>query len=179
MTKKMIIIPLILALLVTGCIVTGNILIVIELKEDKHLTTNDSFDKWLVSKDDPDNQEWRDHEDDINHIVDVGFAVTLDNSASDYDATGEFYISKDGNLSADDLHPDSSNAYIILSGLVVGARETRKITWQESYDFLSNFKALKQFGMDGEFWLYVKGVETPLDLWARNVAVIITLNAKP
>jgi hypothetical protein len=175
----MIFISLGLALFLAGCIVTGNILIVIELEEDKHLTTNDSFDKWLVSKDDPDNQEWRDHEDDINHIVDVGFAVTLDNSASNVDATGEFYISKDGNLNADDLHPDSSNAYIILSGIVVKAGEVRKIRWQESYDFLSNFKALKQYGMDGEFWLYVKGVGTPLDLWARKVAVILTVNAKP
>jgi hypothetical protein len=176
MTKKMIIIPLILALLVTGCIVTGNILIVVEL-EDKTLTTNDSFDQWLVSKDD--HQEWKDHADDINHIVDVGFAVTLDNSASNVDATGEFYISKDGNLSADDLHPDSSNAYIILSGLVVKAGEIRKITWQESYKFLSNFKTLKQYGMDGKFWLYVKGVGTPLHLDVKKPAVIITMNAKP
>ncbi|MCK4656156.1 MAG: hypothetical protein KAT85_03970 [candidate division Zixibacteria bacterium] len=176
MTKKMIVIPLILALLVTGCIVTGNILVVIEL-EDKTLTTSDSFDKWLVSKDE--HQEWKDHADDINHIVDVGFAVTLDNGTSNVDATGEFYISKIGTLIAKDLHPDSSNAYIILSGLVVKAGEVRKITWQESYDFLSNFKTLKQYGMDGEFWLYVKGVGTPLNLQVKKPAVIITLNAKP
>ncbi len=176
MTKKMILIPLIFALLVTGCIVTGNILIVIEL-EDKTLTTNDSFDKWLVSKEE--HSEWKDHADDIKHIVDVGFAVTLVNSASNVDATGEFYISKDGNLSADDLNSSNSAVFIILSGLEVKAGETRQITWQESYDYLSNFKTLKKYGMDGEFWLYVKGVGTPLNLDIKKPAVIMTLNAKP
>ena len=166
-----------IALFFAGCIVTGNILVVIELEEDKHLTTNDSFDQWLVSEDD--HQDWKDHADDINHVVDVGFVVTLDNSASNVDATGEFYISKDGNLSADDLHPDSSNVYMILSGIVVEAGDIKTIRWQESYDYLSNFDALKQYAMDGEFWLYVKGVGTPLDLWARKIAVILTVNAKP
>ena len=176
MTKKMILIPLIFALLVTGCIVTGNILVVIEL-EDKTLTTNDSFDQWLVSKEE--HSEWKDHADDIKHIVDIGFAVWLDNSASNVAATGEFYISKQGTLTANDLNANNPNAFVVLRGLEVGAGEVRKITWQESYKFLSNFKALKQYGMDGKFWLYVKGVGTPLNLQVKKPAVIITLNAKP
>lgn len=177
MSKKVFVIPLILALLAASCIVTGNILIVIELEDTTLSEATQSFHKWLVSKDE--HQEWKDHADDINHIVDVGFAVTLDNSASDVDATGEFYISKDGNLNADDLTADNPDAFVVLSRLEVEAGAIRKITWQESYDFLSNFKTLKQYGMDGEFWLYVKGVGTPLNLDVKKLAVIMTLNAKP
>jgi len=178
MSKRMKLIPLVLVLLFAGCIVTGNILVVIEL-EDKHLTTNERFDKWHVSKEE--HQDWKDHEDDIRHVVDVGFSVTIDNSSSNVDATGEFYISKDGELTADELDPDSAGVYRVLSGIVVPAGETKHITWQGSYKFLviENFATMKEYVMGGEFWLYVKGVGTPLDIWLEKPAVILTMNAKP
>jgi hypothetical protein len=180
MTKKLMMITFALALLAVGCfeIVNGNFIVVIPLK-DRDLTTDNSFDRWWVSKDDPDNEDWRDHQDDINHVVDIGFSVTLINNEPSTDATGEFYISKDSLLTAADLTESSTAAFRVISGLVVPAGTTKHITWQESYRYMSNMDVLKKYVMSGEFWLYVKGVETPLNLSLRKTAVIATLNAKP
>ncbi len=176
MTTKTILISLMLLLFAAGCLVTGNILLVIKL-EDKHLTTNEKFDKWFVTKED--NEDWKKHQDDIKHVVDLGFSVTIDNTGSDEPATGSFYISKSGDLTLDDLEPDSKEAYIVLSGLTVPAGGKKHITWQGSYRYLRNFDVLKKYVMSGEFWLYVKGVSTPLDMTLTKTAVILTLNAKP
>jgi hypothetical protein len=177
----MMLIPLALALLVAGCIVTGNILVVIKLTEyDNTLLDPDhSFDVWLVNRED--HQDWKDHADDINHVVDFGFSVTFDNSSSNVPANGEFYISMKGDLTAEDLYPDADTmgVYRIFSGLTVPAGDSRHVTWQQSYKYLQNFDKMKEYVMEGKFYLYVKDVDPNVYLYLRKPAVILTLNAKP
>ena len=175
MTRKMILIPLMLAIFTAGCLVTGNFLLVIKL-DDKELDTNKEFDKWRVSKEE--HEDWDDHADQINHVVDLGFSVLIENNGNE-PATGTFYISESGDLTEGDLHPDSNKAYVVLTGITVPAGERKLITWQESYKYLRNFDVLKKYVMKGEFWLYVKGVAPELNIEFKKMAVILTLNVKP
>jgi hypothetical protein len=170
--------PLLLLLLLPGCyeIINGNILVVVKI-EDKTLTSNDPFEAWRVSKED--HEDWKEHEEDLNHVVDAGFAIEISNTESNVDATAEFYISKDSTLSAEDLHTQSNIAFRVLRGITVPAGEEKRITWRESYRYLEHFKVMKQYVMDGKFWLYAKGVTTPLNISLTKTAVILTLNAKP
>jgi len=167
--------PLLVILAFAGCnIITGNVLIVIEL-DDETLQTGDDFKVWKVSKED--HGEWKDHEDDINHVVDIGFSLIFDNSRSASEARGDFYVSTDGTFGTG--AEVEANAAKVLSGIEVGQGATRRITWQQSYEFLGNFDTLKKFVMDGEFYLYAVGIGTPLDLDVKKAAIILTINAKP
>lgn len=178
MAKKIILIPLALALLAVGCfeIINGNIIVVIPLA-DRTLEGSESFDKWFVTKED--HEDWKKYEEEINHVVDIGFSVTLTNNETSAPATGEFYISKDGNLKASDLHETSKVAFKVLSGIVVPAGGRKHITWQGSYRYMSNQDKLKSYVMSGEFWLYVKDATSPVNLSLTKTAAILTLNAKP
>jgi len=167
--------PLLVILAFAGCnIITGNVLIVIAL-DDATLQTNDDFKVWKVSKEE--HGEWKDHEADIKHVVDLGFSVIFDNSAGTDEATGDFYVSEDSTFaSAAEVR---ANAKAVLTGITVAAGATRKITWQQSYEFLGNFDTLKKFVMDGEFFLYAVDIGTNFDLDVKKAAIILTINAKP
>jgi len=166
--------PLIVAFLFAGCIVTGNVLIVIEL-EDAGLQTGEDFKVWEVSKEK--SSDWKEHEDDINHVVDIGFSMIITNNNTANAATGEFYISKNGNLA--NASQVRANGIKILGGIEVAPGATKKITWPDSYNYLSNFDILKQYVMDGGFWVYATGIGTNLNIDIKNPAVILTINAKP
>jgi hypothetical protein len=167
--------PLLVVLAFAGCnIITGNVLIVIEL-DKAHPKTHEDFMVWHVNKEDY--TDWKDHEDKIQHVVDLGFSVVFDNSAGSNEASGDFYVSKDSTLaSADDVR---DNAAIVLSGIIVAPGKIRMITWQQSYQYLGNFDTLKKYVMDGEFYLYAVGVGTDLDLIVAKPAIILTVNAEP
>lgn len=164
--------PLLAVLLLAGCIVSGNFIIVYKLA-DTHLTSNDDFERWEVSKELE--EDWEDHAEDIKHIVDVGFAMKITNNNPTQTATGDVYISKNGNLSsASEVIAEGTP---ILTGMQVAAGSELVITWRKSYDYLSNFETLKKYIIDGEFYAYAIGVGTALDVDVTRIAVIITVNA--
>lgn len=174
MNRFRIYVLLTIALLFCGCIVTGNILVIVEL-EDGNLKSEQSSEQWLVSKDSV--QAWTDHFADINHVVDVGFALIIANNNPTNEATGEFYISRDKSLdTADDV---KAKAIKVLGGITVKPGARRSIKWRESYDFLRNFDSLKALVLDGEFMVYAIGIGQGLDIEIKNPAVILTVNAKP
>jgi len=163
-----------LILITAGCIISGNILVVVKLP-DKSLKSNQDTEMWEVSKDNV--GDWADHFDDINHIVDVGFTMIITNNNTTDAATGQFYISKrDDFNSAEEVKEDG---ILLLSGLTVSAGKSLTVKWQESYDYLSNFDALKKYAMTGQFYVYAIGLGESIDIDIRRVAVILTINAKP
>jgi hypothetical protein len=166
-------IPLPILLLCAGCLVSGDVVVVVELK-DAHLQTLDDSRTWFVSKDSV--SDWKDHFEDINHVVDVGFSMTITDSNQTDDATGDFYISKTLLTGSDDIKAQGTK---ILSGIKVSAGSSKHITWQESYTYLSNFSVLKQYVMDGEMYVYAVGIGENLDVGLTKIAVILTINAKP
>lgn len=178
MAKKMILLLIALPLLAVGCfeIINGNVIVVVPL-EDRNLIGDDSFQTWRVDKEE--HEDWKEHEEDINHVVDIGFSVTLINNEDNAAASGDFYISKDSLLTAEDLHEESSVAFKVLGGIVIPANGRKHITWQESYRYMSNHDVIKKYIMSGKFWLYVKGVNPPINLSLTKTAAILTLNAKP
>ncbi len=174
MKKQIRILALLAALLFAGCIVTGNVLVVIEL-EDDDLTEQKDFRMWNVDKDSV--QVWKDHYKDIKHIVDLGFSVTIKNNNTVDEARGEFWISKNGNLgSAQEVMQKATK---VFAGLVVKPGTTAKITWSQSYQYLHNFDTLKKAALDGQFYLYAIGIGNNLNVSFKKPAVILTVNAKP
>ncbi len=177
MKKMLKYLPLLLLVLFVGCnIITGNKLIVIELGDATVEGTSSGFEKWRVSKDDPKNGTWKDHAEDIKHVVDLGFAVQIKNDANVV-ATAKFYVSEDSTLST--VTEVDSLATLVLSGISVAANSTKIIKWQDSYDYLHNFDTLKELILKGKFWLYATAVGSPVDVTFHNTAVILTINAKP
>jgi hypothetical protein len=166
-------IPLPILLLCVGCLVSGDVVVVVEL-DDAHLQTSDDSRTWFVSKDSV--SDWSDHFEDINHIVDVGFSMTITNNNQTDNATGDFYISKTLLTGTDNITSEGTK---ILSGITVPAGTSKHITWQESYTYLSNFSVLKQYVMDGEMYVYAVGIGENLDVDLTKIAVILTVNAKP
>jgi len=127
-----------------------------------------------VSKEE--HSDWKDYEDKIQHVVDLGFSVIFENNSASK-ATGDLYVSKDGTLtSAQDV---IDNAVKVLSGIVVDPNSDKRISWQGSYEFLGNFDTLKKFVMDGEFYLYAVGIGDNLNLDLRKIAIILTVNTEP
>ncbi len=163
--------PLLAVLLLAGCIVSGNFIIVYKLS-DTRLTSNDDFERWEVSKELE--EDWEDHAEDIKHIVDVGFAMKITNNNPTQAATGDVYISRNGNLSS--AAEVIAEGIPVLTDMEVAADSELSISWRKSYDYLSNFDVLKQYIIDGEFYAYAIGVGTALDVDLTRIAVIITVN---
>ncbi len=169
--------PALLLALVAGCIVTGNILFIIEL-DPVSLDTSKTFDMWEVTEED--NDDWKDHKDQIKHVVDAGFTLRIENLNQNDKATGDIYISKENALDEGwDVNDIIANATKILSGITVAPGGTRVITWSQSYDFLSNFDVLVKYIMDGEMYVYAVGIGDNLDIEVTKIALIITINAEP
>jgi len=172
MKGKIKFVPLLVILLMAGCIVSGNFVIVYKL-DDAQLSTNKDFEVWEINKENE--PDWLDHAEDIKHIVDVGFAMRITNNNQTQKATGDLYISKDGTLSS--AAEVQQNAIPILQGMEVAAGSVLNISWRQSYNYLSNFDKLKEYTIDGDFYAYAIGIGTALDVDLTKIAVIITVNA--
>jgi hypothetical protein len=156
--------------------VTGNVLVVIELEPNPiDLVGDNDFYKWRASKDE--HQDWKDHYDDINHIVDMGLSFTLTNNSQSYDAYGEIWISKDSTFQ--NAAAVKAGAIRIFSRLGVGAGKSTHITWSQSYQYLEHFDELKQYALDGYFWVYATCVSDDLNVTFKKPAVILSVNGKP
>lgn len=176
MKKQIRILALLAALLFAGCIVTGNVVVVIPLEPNPiNLVGDDDFYKWRASKDE--HSDWEDHYEDINHIVDLGLSFTLTNNSSQTYAYGEIWISKDSTFqSAAEV---KAGAIRVFSRLRVNAGKSTHITWSQSYQYLEHFDELKQYALDGYFWVYATAVSDDLDVTFKKPAVILTVNGKP
>jgi len=134
------------ALVLTGCIVSGQFVVVIDW--GGFVSTHESLNSEHIDL--TTNETWNDHKDDIQNIVDVKFKVTIRNLAST-PASGEVYVSKTSYSTAPAV---KASATRILQGIVIPASSTRTIGFDESATYRENLDTLLDLVKDGQFYIY-------------------------
>jgi hypothetical protein len=157
------------ALLTAGCIITGNIVILIEL-DPFTIEPNGLFGYEEVNL--LDYGEYRDHKDDLNSVDDIGFVCKIRNE-SGASATGKLWIS---NTSSSSFIPNDK--ILVLDGITVAAGQTRTIKLDESYDFLKNFEAAREAILREQFTVYWE-VPNAFLVQVTDMVIVLTINGKP
>jgi hypothetical protein len=168
--KRAIIAVLTIALMVGGCIVTGNLIILIGIGDLKANATQTFASEYVDLND---YSDYVDHKDDLNSVDDMGFVCRIYNSGSSL-ATGKLWVSPtESNAKL------PSDAVLALDGLVVKPGETREITLSESYDYLKNFKQVRKIVLDEKFTAYFTSATTPFTLQVKDLVLVLSINGKP
>lgn len=155
-----------------NCITSGNILVVVDI-EDFGAQTNNVFTSKKVDL--RENEDWKEHKEDINSIDDLGFAVRITNNA-DVPAAGQLYVSANKDLTT--IEAVRSNAILVLDGIVVQPGVERAIEWGESKSFVKNFVEAKKVIFKELFYVYFIAAETPFDITVRDLVLIMSVNGK-
>ncbi|MFH2056744.1 MAG: hypothetical protein ABIJ61_12360 [bacterium] len=161
------------ALLTAGCIVTGNIVILIDVG-DFGISPSGLFGYEYVDL--TQNSDYNDHKEDLNSIDDVGFVCKIQNTGSS-SATGKLYIATGGSSSSSPT-AIPTNKILVLDGITVAAGQTRTITLEESYDYLKNFEDARDAILDEKFTVYWE-VPNPYDVQVMDMVVVLSINGKP
>lgn len=143
-----------LAILVVGCIVSGQFVIVINI-EDEVAYVNNILSSAEVDLTDDDT--WKKHKDDIQNIVDVKFEMTIKNDSATV-ASGQVYVSKS---EYDDADSVKAKATLVLSGMMVKGGESRKIKFAESAQFITDLDKLLELVETGQFYVYALAEQPP------------------
>lgn len=157
------------AMLTAGCLVTGNIVILIDIG-DFGLNPGNTFGSEYVDLNSV--EDYTENKDDLNSIDDIGFICKVQNTGTT-SATGRLYIS---NTSSTSFIP--TDKILVLDGITVAAGQTRTITLEESYDYLKNFEAARDAVLEEEFTIYWE-VPNPLQVQVQDMVVVLTINGKP
>lgn len=155
-----------------NCVTSGNIVVVMDLPSVTG-QTNTSFNPEFVDL--TENDDWKEHKDQVNSVDDIGFACKITNYESSV-ATGQIWISDKSYSSPTDV---TAHAVKILDGIAVPAGGTRSIEWSESADFLSNFNEAKTIVYTEKFYLYFMAAETPFHIDVTDIVLFLSVNGKP
>ena len=139
---------LIVALIATGCLVSGTFVIVEGVTSS--FTADSGFYWWPVDL--TTNEHWTERQDNIDDLDAIGFAFVIQNTS---DVTSTFNVMFAATTGAIDLNDQPTEiptgAVTVISGLTVAAGSTRKVGYAESLGMISNFAALKAIIMSGRF----------------------------
>lgn len=153
---------LILGVIVSGCILSGQFVVVIA-----GTSTIQSTDETLdyVHVDLTTNETWEEHQDDIQGIVDVKFECRFENNLAS-PADGELWISTE---LYSDVQQVRDSATRVFSGLNLEANEDRDVSFSESADYIENLDIVLDLLESGKFYVYGIAAEVPFDVTVRGV----------
>jgi hypothetical protein len=161
-----------LGIWIQGCLLSGTYVITFEVGEEI-ISTQDEWN-W-ASVDLSDNDTWKNHEEDIKYIDEVGFTFKVQNRSTTDSATGQLYITDEPNLT--DLDSIRAKATLIVDGILLGPGETRHVLWNESFDYILNLDVLRAQVESGTFYLYGICRNTPFDVRFYDIVAVITVTA--
>ena len=145
LTKIGVPLPVLMIILVAGCIMSGTFVIV----EKFTPTAEDDF--YYEGVDLTDNAVWKEHGDQVDFIDAVGFELYTRSTATE-DITFDIYVDK---YSGPDASPDSvpATATIVVDGVTVSPG-TRTVTYAESLKIIKGLDTLKKLAMTGKMDFY-------------------------
>ena len=165
-----------LILVVAGCIVSGQFVIVIPF--DKTVESSDTDFDWICI-DLSDNSTWNDHKDEIQGIVDLKFEARFTNKLS-ASITGEVWVTDSAYTTIADV---KANGHLFISGIVLEPGQPRNITFSESGAFISNLAEILSVVETGRFYVYGLAADLPFSITIDGIApedfarVMITFSA--
>ena len=139
---------IVVALLLSGCLVSGTFVIVEDV--DFSFTANTGFYWYPVDL--TGNSVWEDHKDEIDFIDVLGMSFDIQNNSSQTCELNVWFVGATG--PADMQNPPASipsNAVQVITALTVPGNSTRTVTYQESLGFISNIEAFKAIVKSGRF----------------------------
>jgi hypothetical protein len=137
-----------------GCIISGQFTILINIDNQMYFI-DDVLNPGEVDL--TDNGTWEKHKDEIQNIVDVKFEMSIQNETSS-EVTGQVYVSTTEYTTVGDVQ---DNATLVLSGIVIGANDTRDIKFSESSQYITNLQTLLDLVEGGKFWVYGIAKDAP------------------
>jgi hypothetical protein len=156
------------AMLVGGCIISGQFIVVIAGTNTIESTDPD-VDPLFVDVTGED--IWQDHKDDIQSIVDVKFECEFVNNSGTDSAHGELWVSAEAipiPVSAQDVR---DNATQVFGGLAMGPGETKAVKFSESGAYIMNLDTVLDLLEGGQFWVYgiVPAADEPYSLTVQGL----------
>lgn len=171
-----------LSLVVTGCILSGQFVILFDIDQNIH-STDTVLGK--VAVDLTTDETWRDHKDDIQAIVDIKFEAKFVNNEATA-ASGEVWIATEDYATVAQVE---ANATRILSGIVVPASGSKDVSFTESSDYIENLDTVLDLVEGGVFFLYGIAADVPFDITITGIddsdpdtehcRLMVTVSAKP
>jgi hypothetical protein len=151
-----------LSMVVTGCIVSGQFIVLIAGTNTIH-STGDDLD--YVEVDLTDNDTWEEHKDEIQGIIDIKFECQFENNLSD-SADGELWISTELYTTVAQVR---DNATRVLSGLELEGDEVRDVSFSASSAYIENLDTVLDLLESGHFFVYGIASDVPFDVTVRGV----------
>lgn len=154
-----------LSLVVTGCIVSGQFIVLLA-GTDTIESSDPDLDPLFVDVTQED--IWVDHADEIQAIVDIKFECEFVNNNNSDSAHGELWISAEGYTDIDDVR---ENATRVFSGLALGPGESKEVKFSESGDYIENLDTVLDLLEEGQFYVYgiVPAEDEPYSLTVRGI----------
>jgi hypothetical protein len=160
-----------LALLVAGCIVSVQKIIVVNIS-DEMVSTDEAINAEAIDL--TDNEDWEEHKDEIQSVIDLKFACTIVNNEGTA-ATGRVYLSEDEYTTPEDI---DSLAVLFLDGIVIPANDSVVINFTGSAPYIHNLDPVLDLVEGGQFYIYGIAEDTPFSITIRREAkLMITFSA--
>lgn len=140
---------IVLALALTGCIVSGTFTLDY-LVEDLSAGTDIQFAAVDITGED----EWQDHGDDIDQIEHVGFELWYSNTEIVGPVNFSMYVDSWGSDTLDTAEDIDSLATVVIDGLVVENGLDQHTTFGQSLTLIKNLETLKSYAETGHFYFY-------------------------
>jgi len=140
-----------MALVFTGCLVSGTFVIVEGVNLD--FTADRGFYWYPVDL--KGNSVWEDHEEDIDNIDAIGMQFSITNTSEINTEFEVLFVKASGPADPGDW-PDEvpAGAVVVIDGLEVAAGATRHIGYLGSLAYIENIEKLKEIIMTGRFDYY-------------------------
>lgn len=165
-----------LALVSSGCLVSGTFVVVEEVDFD--FTADTGFYWYPVDL--TGNSVWEDHADDIDNIDALGMQFQITNT-SDVETTFRVSFAKSSVPIMDAVPPDEipSNAVVVIDGLTVAAGATRNIGYAGSLAYIGNIEKFKEVIMSGRFDYFGESTGGTDDyaFEVRDGKIVVTISA--
>ncbi len=174
--KRATILVLTLALAVAGCLVNANIFVQVEI-DDFTADADVTFKTVLVDLNS--NSDYTDNKEDILSTDDLGFVCTVVNTGTTV-ATCSLWVSHLGfsqPFTTQDPGWLPGDAVLVLADITVAAGATKKITLDESYQYLKNFEAARDIILRETFKAYFKAPNV-FTVDVNNLVLVLSVNTK-
>lgn len=170
-TRIMILIAAVAALVLGGCLVSGQITIFQTINE----TTSTNLVVTPILVDLNEEEDYVEHKNDIESVDEISVVAIIRNNLATA-ADVKMYLSDDPNLTSVAEVEDPDNATLVFVGPTVPASGTLKIGWADGFKYIVDKQAIaEQLVGDGIFVLYAVADGTFSLRIKAEVAVTMTV----
>jgi len=155
-----------LVLLTAGCIVSGQFVIVVQV--DEQIDSTDETIDWVCIDLAELDEDWDEHQDDIQSIEDLKFECKIINNLGT-SVTGEIWVLDTELPGSPTPQQIADNGVLFLSGIVVEGSMEREISFTDSQDFITNLDQVLAMLEDGVFYVYGIAASVPFDFTVTGI----------